>query len=81
MLGETNSAQVLTFVREVKRLTLMTTSRSAARAGISATVARGDTALYHALYESVVLLKERAGRKAIVLLSETGWTMMGPASN
>jgi VWFA-related protein len=70
MLGETDSAQVLTFAREVKRLTLMTTSRSAARAGISATVARGDTALYDALYESVALLKERVGRKAIVLLSD-----------
>jgi VWFA-related protein len=70
MLGETDSAQVLTFAREVKRLTPMTTSRSAARAGISATVARGDTALYDALYESVTLLKDRAGRKAIVLLSD-----------
>jgi hypothetical protein len=70
ILGETDSAQVLTFAREVKRLTPMTTSRSAARASISATVARGDTALYDALYESVTLLKERAGRKAIVLLSD-----------
>ncbi len=70
ILGETDSAQVLTFAREVKRLTPMTTSRDAARAGISATVARGDTALYDALYQSVTLLKERVGRKAIVLLSD-----------
>jgi Mg-chelatase subunit ChlD len=33
-------------------------------------VARGDTTLYGALYDSIELVKERAGRKAIVLLSD-----------
>jgi VWFA-related protein len=69
-LGSNDSAQVVSFAREVKRLTTMSTNRQAAREAIGSTVARGDTALYDALYESIQLVKDRTGRKAIVLLSD-----------
>lgn len=69
-LGSNDSAQVVAFAREVKRLTIMSTNRQAAREAIGKTVARGDTALYQALYESIQQVKDRTGRKAIVLLSD-----------
>jgi VWFA-related protein len=69
-LGGNDSAQVVTFAREVKRLTTMSTNRQAMREAIGKTVARGDTALYDALYDSIQLVKEHTGRKAIVLLSD-----------
>ncbi|MFZ1986347.1 MAG: VWA domain-containing protein [Desulfatitalea sp.] len=69
-LGSHDSAQVVAFAREVKRLTTMSTNRQATREAIEKTVARGDTALYDALYESIQLVKDRTGRKAIVLLSD-----------
>ncbi len=69
-LGGNDSAQVVTFAREVKRLTTMSTNRQAVREAIGKTVARGDTALYDALYDSIQLVKDRTGRKTIVLLSD-----------
>jgi VWFA-related protein len=69
-LGGNDSAQVVTFAREVKRLTTMSTNRQAIREAIGKTAARGDTALYDALYDSLQLVKDRTGRKAIVLLSD-----------
>ncbi|HEX2884970.1 VWA domain-containing protein [Vineibacter terrae] len=69
-LGGGDSAQVVTFAREVRRLTAMSTDRQAVREAIGRAVARGDTALYDALYDSIGLVRERAGRKAIVLLSD-----------
>ncbi|HKU99294.1 MAG TPA: VWA domain-containing protein [Vineibacter sp.] len=69
-LGGNDSAQVVTFARDVKRLTAMSTDRQAVREAIGKTIARGDTALYDALYDSIGLVRERAGRKAIVLLSD-----------
>jgi VWFA-related protein len=69
-LGREDSAQVVTFAREVKRLTTMSTNRRAMREAIGKTVARGDTALYDALHDSIRLVQDRAGRKAIVLLSD-----------
>jgi VWFA-related protein len=69
-LGSNDSAQVVSFAREVKRLTTMSTNRQAAREAIGSIMARGDTALYDALYESIQLVKDRTGRKAIVLLSD-----------
>ncbi|MDQ3772995.1 MAG: VWA domain-containing protein [Pseudomonadota bacterium] len=70
MLGSNDSAQVVAFARKVKRLTTMSTNRQAAREAIGKTVTRGDTALYDALYDSIQLVKDRTGRKAIVLLSD-----------
>jgi VWFA-related protein len=69
-LSREDSAQVVTFAREVKRLTAMSTDRQAIREAIRKAVARGDTALYDALHDSIELAKNRAGRKAIVLLSD-----------
>jgi len=69
-LGSNDSAQAVSFARETKQLTTMSTNHQAAREAIGSTVARGDTALYDALYESVQLVKDRSGRKAIVLLSD-----------
>jgi VWFA-related protein len=69
-LGGNDSAQVVAFAREVKRLTTMSANRQTMREAIGKTVARGDTALYDALYESIQLMKDRTGRKSIVLLSD-----------
>lgn len=48
----------------------MSSNREVAGAAIDSTVARGNTALYDGLYESIQLVKGRTGRKAIVLLSD-----------
>jgi hypothetical protein len=69
-LGSNDSIQVVTFAREVKPVTTMSSDRKAAREAIGSTFARGDTALYSALWQSVQLLKERTGRKAVVVLSD-----------
>ena len=65
-----DSIQVVTFAGKVKPVTIMSTDRKAAREAISSTLARGNTALYSALYQSVKLLKNRIGRKAVVVLSD-----------
>jgi len=54
--------RVLSFAREVKVLS-SGGDRPSAKAAIDATIARGDTALYDALYTSVELLKTKPGRK------------------
>jgi hypothetical protein len=48
----------------------MSTNRETARRAIDSIRARGDTALYDALWESVTVLQARPGRKAVVLLSD-----------
>jgi Mg-chelatase subunit ChlD len=58
------------FAREVKALYPLGNHHQRAKTAIAGTVARGDTALYDALYASVAALKDRSGRKAIVLLSD-----------
>lgn len=68
-LGPDDKVQVLSFAREVKLLG-NGDERDSARAAINQTVARGDTALYDALYTSVESLKDKPGRKAITLLSD-----------
>lgn len=60
----------LSFARKVEIISPMTREKADAKAAISATRARGDTALYDALYSSVDVLKDRPGRKAIILLSD-----------
>ncbi len=70
LLGAGDSAQVISFARQVTVQTPMSSSREAAETAIQATTARGDTALYDALYESIRLAGARPGRRAVVLLSD-----------
>ncbi len=69
MLNREDRVQVLSFAREVKVLSTGG-DRQSAKAAIDATIARGDTALYDALYTSVEMLKAIPGRKVITLLSD-----------
>jgi hypothetical protein len=48
----------------------MSSNRASASKAIALTSARGNTALYDALFTSLELLKDRPGRKAVVLLSD-----------
>jgi VWFA-related protein len=68
-LSPEDKVQVIAFARAVKPLS-MEGNREAAKAAISNTVARGDTALYDALYASVDSLRNKAGRKAVTVLSD-----------
>ncbi len=65
-----DKAQVIRFARDVKTIQPLSADRAAAEAAIDATTARGDTALFDALYTSVESLRDVPGRKAIVLLSD-----------
>jgi VWFA-related protein len=65
-----DSAQVIGFSQQVKVLSTMSANREVARKAIDSTVARGNTALYDALFASVDTVKGRPGRKAVVLLSD-----------
>lgn len=69
-LGEGDSVQLLRFAREIEPVTSMTTTKETVSEAIDGLVARGDTALYDALYQSVDLLADRRGRRAVVLLSD-----------
>jgi VWFA-related protein len=70
LLAPADSAQVVGFAQQVKVLGPMSSNRAAAGKAIASTAARGNTALYDALFTSVELLKDRPGRKAVVLLSD-----------
>ncbi|NWG75826.1 MAG: VWA domain-containing protein, partial [Rubrivivax sp.] len=65
-----DQVQVIRFSRDVKTIYPLGPDRAAAAAAIDSTVARGDTALWDALYASVESLRAVAGRKAIILLSD-----------
>lgn len=69
-LAAEDSISVLSFARQVQTLSGFADNRSTSVAAIASTTARGDTALFDALYSSVEALKNRPGRKAIVLLSD-----------
>jgi Ca-activated chloride channel family protein len=69
MLNPEDKVQVLSFAREVKILS-PGGDRASAKAVIDTTIARGDTALYDALYTSVEMLKSTPGRKVVTLLSD-----------
>jgi VWFA-related protein len=69
-LQSQDKAQVIRFSRDVKTIYPMGSDHAAARAAIGATAARGDTALWDALYASLESLRDVSGRKAIVLLSD-----------
>ena len=61
---------LIRFSRDIKTIYPLGGDRRAAETAIDSTTARGDTALWDALYTSVESLREVAGRKAIVLLSD-----------
>ena len=65
-----DKAQVVRFARDVKAIQPLSADHATAEAAIDATTARGDTALFDALYASVESLRDVPGRKAIVLLSD-----------
>ncbi len=65
-----DKAQVIRFSRDVSTIFPLGSNRAGAGAAIGSTVARGDTALWDALYASLESLRTVAGRKAIVLLSD-----------
>jgi Mg-chelatase subunit ChlD len=69
-LNPRDNVHVMGFAREVKVLYPLGNHHQRAKTAIAGTVARGDTALYDALYASVAALKDQSGRKAIVLLSD-----------
>ncbi len=69
LLSPEDKVQVLSFAREVKILAA-DGRRESAEAAVDAVAARGDTALFDALYASVEMLKDTPGRKAVTLLSD-----------
>jgi len=69
-LNSSDSVQLLSFARKIKTPTDMTQDINKVNAAIEDLRARGDTALYDAVFRSVDLVAEREGRKAIVLLSD-----------
>jgi VWFA-related protein len=70
LLAPADSVQVIGFAQQVKVLGAMSSNRASAGKAIALTTARGNTALYDALFTSLDLLKDRPGRKAVVLLSD-----------
>ncbi len=70
LLQSQDKVQVIRFSRDVKTIYPLGADRSAAQVAIAGTVARGDTALWDALYASVESLRDVVGRKAIILLSD-----------
>ena len=69
-LSAEDEVATIGFARQVTLLSAFSPNKDLAKAAIAATAARGDTALYDALYKSVEVLKTKPGRKAIVLLSD-----------
>lgn len=69
-LGEQDSMQLVTFAREVEVVTPMTSTKGGVTDAIAELAARGDTALYDALLQSVDLVADRSGRRAVVVLSD-----------
>ena len=65
-----DEALVLSFARSVTVASNFTKDKSQTKASIDTTVARGDTALFDALYRSVEVLKNKPGRKAVILLGD-----------
>ncbi|QBF31770.1 VWA domain-containing protein [Thalassococcus sp. S3] len=69
-LGPTDAVQLVSFARTVQIQTPMMSAKDPILSAIAGLGARGDTALYDALYQSIDLLADRRGRKAVVLLSD-----------
>ena len=69
-LEPNDAVAALSFARQVTVLCPFSGGREQAKQSLKNTNARGDTALYDALYSSVEVIKERPGRKAVILLSD-----------
>jgi len=69
-LGSGDSVGVIGFSRTVSLLSPMSGARADAKKAIEGLVARGDTALFDALYASLDATRGRPGRRAVVLLSD-----------
>ena len=69
-LKDNDEVSVLGFARSVKNLKDFTSDKSSVEKTIDALYARGDTALYDAIYQSLENLKKRSGRKAVIVLSD-----------
>lgn len=69
-LDADDQVATIAFSRTVSVASNFSADKSAAKTAIAGTTARGDTALYDALYSSIEQLKARPGRKAVVLLSD-----------
>ena len=65
-----DKAQVIRFSRDVRTIFPLGNDHATAAVAIEETVARGDTALWDALYASLESLRSVTGRKAILLLSD-----------
>jgi VWFA-related protein len=65
-----DKVQVVRFSRDVKTIFPLGSDRAAAAGAIDGTIARGDTALWDALFASLESLQNVPGRKAIILLSD-----------
>lgn len=68
-LEEGDKLSVISFARQVKTISSQG-SKAKAAAAIDSIIARGDTALYDAAYESVEALKDTTGRKVVVLITD-----------
>ncbi len=69
-LGSGDSVGVIGFSRTVSLLSPMSGARADAKKAIEGLFARGDTALFDALYASLDATRGRPGRRAVVLLSD-----------
>ncbi len=70
-LGETDEVAVIQFSDKVEVIQEFTTDKRAVRNTLRTIKARGNTALYDAIYEAVLLLeKKKEGRKVIVVLTD-----------
>lgn len=68
-LDGSDKFDVISFSREVKTIS-SDGNKAQAIQSIQQTVARGDTALFDAIYESIAALQGRKGRKAVILLTD-----------
>jgi VWFA-related protein len=69
-LGSGDSVGVIGFSRTVSLLSPMSGAKAEAKKAIEGLAARGDTALFDALYASLDATRGRPGRRAVVLLSD-----------
>jgi VWFA-related protein len=69
-LGSSDSVGVIGFSRAVSLLSPMSSTKAESKRAIEGLTARGDTALFDALYASLDATRGRPGRRAVVLLSD-----------
>lgn len=69
-LASNDSVAVVSFNRTVQVVAPVGSTRDSAKNVIRSLQARGDTALFDALYESLSALRGKSGRRAVILLSD-----------